>query len=69
MPREKELYRANLERVLDAFPQEGECIPLVKVSEWIGVDYRTLIKGGLRVKKAGRFNVVPRAEIARWLST
>ena len=69
MSREKETFRANLERVTKAFPESPETVPLTAVSAWIGIDYRTLLKSGLRAIKAGRKNVVPKAEIARWLST
>ena len=67
MPREKEMYRYNLERILKQF--NGEMIPLKAVSEWLNIDSRTLKndkKFPLR-KVGGRF-YVPATGLASWMS-
>lgn len=43
MPREKEAYRDNLQRLNDAFPQK-EILRRGEVVKFLGIDYRTAEK-------------------------
>lgn len=49
MPREKELFRDNLERLDKAFPNK-EILDLAEVANYLGVCRRTLVKH-LKIKK------------------
>lgn len=68
MPREKELYRDNLERVIAKFP-EREIIPLKDAADWLGIDQRALqrIKDTPAKRIGGRWYVVATA-LASWMS-
>ena len=67
MPREKELYRDNLERVCERF--KSEMIPLKDAADFIGCDVRTLQSDrDFPVKKLGRKYYVSSVALARWLS-
>lgn len=43
MPREKEAYRINLERIIEAFPGQ-ETIKPTQLAKWLGMDVRTVYK-------------------------
>ena len=43
MPREKEAYRDNLERIIEAFPGQ-EVIKAVQLAKWLKMDIRTVNK-------------------------
>lgn len=43
MPREKEAYRDNLERIIEAFPGK-EVLLVSEVARWLGKDPRTVKK-------------------------
>lgn len=73
MPKEKEFYRDNLERVLLRWP-EGELVRLKEVAEWLRIDVRTLQAQSQKktnpfpIKKlAGRY-YVDKCALARWMS-
>ncbi len=67
MPREKELFRENLDRLKAVFPHE--LIPIQDAAGYVGLDARTLrADKTFPVKKiSGRFYVGV-AALARWLS-
>lgn len=68
MAREKELFRDNLARLDEKFP-EVELIPLLAVSSFLGLDPRTLKKRrDFPARKVGRFIYVPKSALASWLS-
>ena len=75
MPREKENYRVNLDRILDRFGGK-EILSLSEVIEYTGMDRRTLLKSGLNfrqtVEKKSRYKggnyFVTAANLASWLS-
>lgn len=63
MPREKESYRDNLERVHERFPDK-ECLTISDVQAFTGFGYR-------HVKKRFEFakdNTISKAKLARALS-
>lgn len=68
MSREKRDYHDNYVRILEAFGNV-QLIPLKKAAEYVGIDYRTMIRAKESpVKKiAGRY-YVPAVALARWLS-
>ena len=43
MPREKESYRDNVERIMAAFPNK-EVIKPTELANWLGLDVRTVYK-------------------------
>lgn len=43
MPREKEAYRDNLERIIEAFPGQ-EVIKAAQLAKWLKMDIRTVNK-------------------------
>lgn len=43
MPREKEAYRDNLERIIEAFPGQ-EIIKPSQLAKWLKMDVRTVYK-------------------------
>lgn len=56
MSREKEAYRDNLKRIIEAFPNK-EIITVPELSEWLGISARTVykhfpIKKGVGISKA-----------------
>lgn len=63
MPREKEAYRDNLERVISAFPGR-EIITLTDLSKWLKMDPRT-VKRKFPLKPGIGISV---ATLARFLS-
>lgn len=63
MPREKESYRDNLERLCQAFPNK-EMLTVKDASNFLGVDMRTTKK--LLVFKN---NYISKASLARAIST
>ena len=65
MAREKELYRLNLEKVMESF--RGQLIPLRQAADYCGIDHRTLEKS-VEVKKCGGRYYVSAAQLARFLS-
>ena len=68
MAREKELFRDNLARLDEQFPGK-ELIPIRSVTEYLGLDYRTLTESkGFPHRKVGRFIYVPKVALASWLS-
>ena len=68
MPREKEDFHDNLDRVVTAFPGR-ELIPLKDVADWMGMNQRLLQKlSGFPVKKIQQRYYVPAVGLARWLS-
>ena len=66
MPVEKEDFRANLERITDAFPRM-ELIPAKDAAAWLGIDYRALLRNGPLKKIGGRYYVTD-VSLARWLA-
>lgn len=68
MPREKQDYQDNLNRVVMVFPNK-EMIPLKDVAEWLGMNQRLLQKlNGFPVKKIQQRYYVPAVGLAKWLS-
>lgn len=68
MPREKQDYHDNLNRVVMVFPNK-EMIPLKDVAEWLGMNQRLLQKlNGFPVKKIQQRYYVPAVGLAKWLS-
>ena len=63
MPREKESYRDNLERIKDMYPDK-EMLSLKEASEFIGLNYRTVKK----MFSFNRFNKISVATLAREMS-
>ena len=63
MPREKEAYRDNLERILEAFPGQ-EIIKASQLAKWLHMDIRTINKV-FPMKEGIGISV---ATLARWLS-
>lgn len=63
MPREKEAYRDNLERILDAFPGR-EVITITELARWLHLDPRT-VKRKFPIKEGLGISV---ASLARFLS-
>ncbi len=56
MSREKEAYRDNLERIIEAFPDK-EIITASELASWLGLNIRTVykyfpIKKGVGISKA-----------------
>lgn len=56
MPREKEAYRDNLERIIEAFPDQ-EMIKAAELARWLRMDVRTVykkfpVKKGVGISKA-----------------
>ena len=69
MPREKESYRDNLERLMDRFPGK-EILSLTEVSQYTGMGYRQLMSSDIplkRTSKRGNY-FISAASLARWLS-
>ena len=68
MPREKEDFRDNLERVSERFG-DVQLIPLKAAAEYCGADVRVLQRDKtFPIKKiVGRY-YVPAVSLARWLS-
>lgn len=50
MPREKESYRDNLERLMDRFPGK-EILSFTEVSQYTGMGYRALMGSGIPLKR------------------
>ena len=69
MPRERELYRDNLVRISEQFPDHNELIPLKPVGAWLGVHPERLkADPDFPIKKiTGRY-FVSVVGLARWLS-
>ena len=68
MPREKQDYHDNLNRVVMVFPNK-EMIPLKDVAEWLGMNQRLLQKlNGFPVKKIQQRYYVTAVGLAKWLS-
>ncbi len=68
MPKEKELYRENLLRLDERFPNQ-ELLPVRSAAEYLGLDVRTLLKlKNFPKKKTGRIWMVPKAGLASWLA-
>lgn len=63
MPREKEAYRDNLERIIEAFPGQ-EVIKTAQLAKWLKMDIRTVNKN-FPIKKGIGISV---ATLARFLS-
>lgn len=70
MPREKESYRDNLERLMDRFPGK-EILSFAEVTEYTGMGYRALMGSGIPLKKTkgkrGQY-FISLPSFARWLS-
>ena len=68
MPKEKEDFRTNLERISSAFPNQ-ELIPLLEAAGFMGVDKR-LLQGdkGFPLRKLGGRYFVTAVGLARWMS-
>lgn len=70
MPREKESYRDNLERLMDRFPGK-EILSFAEVSQYTGMGYRALMGSGIPLKKTngkrGQY-FISLPSFARWLS-
>lgn len=68
MAREKPDFQENLKQIQEYFGS-GQLLPLKKVADYCGRDYRTLQRtNDFPVKKvAGRY-FVPAVGLARWLS-
>ncbi len=67
MPREKQDFRDNLERISARFSKE--LIPLKDAADYVGCDPRTLRDAkDSPVKRVGRFYYVAIVALARWLS-
>ena len=61
-------YEKNLEKIYDQFGRVA-LIPLLPVAEFVGLNYRTLLKDkGFPVKKVSRKYYVNTMALARWLS-
>lgn len=69
MSMEKPDFRANLERLCERWPNR-ELIPIREAADFLGVDYRTLLKTDRFPTKviANKTVVVPLVGLARWLS-
>ncbi len=68
MAREKELFRDNLQRLDEQFPN-AELLPLLTVAHHLGMDKRTLLDSkGFPARKLGRFWMVSKVALAAWLS-
>lgn len=68
MPREKQDFHDNLNRVVMVFPNK-EMIPLKDVAEWLGMNQRLLQKlKGFPVKKIQQRYYVTAVGLAKWLS-
>ena len=63
MPREKEGYRDNLERLNRAIP-ERECLRKADVKRFTGWDYKTMAKR----LRFNAFGEITKADLARQLS-
>lgn len=63
MPREKDSYRDNLERIKDAYPDK-EMLSLKETADFIGLNYRTVKK----MFSFNRFNKISVAMLAREMS-
>lgn len=65
---EKEMYRANRERVANRFG-DTELIPIVAVAEWLGIKADRLRESReFPTKKFGGRYFVTQEALARWLS-
>ena len=70
MPREKEAYRDNLERIMDRFPGK-EVLTLQDVGAFTGMGYRAIKSSGIPFKAVGGKRpsyIISIASFARWLS-
>lgn len=68
MPREKELFRDNLERVTQVFG-DAELIPIKAAAEFLGCYYRTIQnQKGFPIKKVGNRVYTTKVGLAQWLS-
>lgn len=68
MPKEKELFRDNLVRLDQNFPGR-DLIPIRDAAKYVGCNYRTLLNTkGFPVRKLGVYWVVPKVQLASWLS-
>lgn len=68
MPREKEMYRENLERVMEYWPTQ-EMVRMKDVAMWLGVDIRTLQRDKtFPAKKIGGRYFVSVTALASWMS-
>ena len=68
MPREKELFRDNLEMLRQHFG-DVPTIPLAHVAKYLKRDPQTLKQTrGFPIKKIGRYYAVPIISLASWLS-
>lgn len=78
MPREKTLYRDNLELINEHFgtpnpkngvPEAPALLPIRKVAAFLGIDYRTLAKKkDLEKLRVGCHTLIPKVGLARWMS-
>lgn len=69
MPREKEAYRDNLERLMERFPGK-EVLSFKEVSQFTGMGYYALKDSGIpfnRTKGRHGFYWITIASLARWL--
>lgn len=67
MPKEKENYRDNLERICERF--KSELITLKEAAEFLGIDFRGLqTDKSFPIKKVGGRYYVTVVALARWLS-
>lgn len=68
MPREKEAYRDNLERLDAAFPN-AEILSLHQVCKYLRIDPRTAAAADIPFKTIGvRKSIISKATLARYLS-
>lgn len=63
MPREKESYRDNLERICQALPDKGEMLSKSDVAKFTGLNHRTVAK-----IFSFKGNYISKAVLARELS-
>lgn len=63
MPREKETYRMNLERICEAFPNK-EMLTATEIARFWGKDVRTVKKAFPHMKFSG----VSKAKLASYMS-
>ena len=75
MPREKEGFRDQLERLTEKFPGR-ECLTIEEASKLLQVHRQTLLQdkdfpaqkvGAARASRGGKY-IVPLVGLARWLS-
>lgn len=64
MPREKEAYRLNLERICDYFKDEGENLNVKQVCQFTGSNYETVKK----LYTFNKCNKISKAKLAMEMS-